>query len=542
MSKKIDINSFSDKVQQSLVWTLQGFRESCIIPTQSNVEIFLSEKIKDLDPLLEGIDGDLSNIFDVQLEGVTEKIRNTAYYNEIFCAEFNYVRNLYSDKPTNASPLSDYHVMENEIGQLALQNTISNHKRRLGQLLHAHLQLFLLDKNILDNSAYEKRSIFIQKAQEILTVIETSINGILIDYEQQRGSIDRVDLFSSGSSVFKLLSYMKTIVSLEDLLSEHSSLNASIIAFSKYVYKQALSELLSYVDLIKIQTILLTVMESPAYTSHDKEIAANLLVVFRRILRDCRIVKLIFDSNLDRIPLNTYAHATTKLEIFFVLPNLDQYCLRIDFPHDNYQYIHYNLHEPKMDSDRSTGFPLSYENRNKLIALCGSESAYSELFYNFNNYCWFKNDFLRKVQNTCGSKSAELEQLFLAQSHYRLINDEDSSSGISPQRTLSFLQDLYEWIVEMNLYSYRQESTRRIEIGEIFNTNYANLFCMQMSEIVFSQLLSKPEATSEELEALRNSLIKTIETNSTVRGWFQDIQHLSIVDIINICMNHLDSH
>lgn len=80
MPEKIDISNFGDKVQQSLIWILQGFRESCIKPNQQNVEIFLSEKIKDLDPLLEGIDGDLGNIFDIQLEGVTEQIRNTAYY------------------------------------------------------------------------------------------------------------------------------------------------------------------------------------------------------------------------------------------------------------------------------------------------------------------------------------------------------------------------------------------------------------------------------------------------------------------------------
>ncbi|NCC01839.1 MAG: amino acid ABC transporter permease [Clostridia bacterium] len=38
--------------------------------------------------------------------------------------------------------------------------------------------------------------------------------------------------------------------------------------------------------------------------------------------------------------------STTKLEIFFSQSNGDRYLLRVDFPHDDVNFIHFNLYEP----------------------------------------------------------------------------------------------------------------------------------------------------------------------------------------------------
>lgn len=93
---------------------------------------------------------------------------------------------------------------------------------------------------------------------------------------------------------------------------------------------------------------------SPFYNEINKRIAEWFLCCFKDTLANSRIEEIYMEPNTFFSEEERGPRSTTKLEIFFSQSNGDRYLLRVDFPHDDVNFIHFNLYEPFTDA----AFPI----------------------------------------------------------------------------------------------------------------------------------------------------------------------------------------
>lgn len=179
---------------------------------------------------------------------------------------------------------------------------------------------------------------------------------------------------------------------------------------------------------IKLQAVLLFLMNAPFYPEITHKIAQQITFFFKDFLLDARIYKIVVDNAHLAGIQTSGVKKTTCLKIFFSLTNTDRYCLRVDFPHDDKNYIHYNLHEPY----RETGVPISIAAYHSITLKYGD---LSDLFFEYSNQCWFRYDFLDKLNHhncsACPEMYDDLCHLFEEQSHYHVFVNEYSNTEMT---------------------------------------------------------------------------------------------------------------
>lgn len=147
---------------------------------------------------------------------------------------------------------------------------------------------------------------------------------------------------------------------------------------------------------IQIQSVLLLLEHSDFYKLHVQKIAKEILILFKDLLVDTRIKKIIIDNALLKGVHRLGIKKTTCIKIFFALGNMDRYCLRIDFPHDDKTYMHYNLHEP----NRETALPIDQKQYQEIVDKYGKQD---DLFFYFSKRYWFRYDFINKLSSKYSS-------------------------------------------------------------------------------------------------------------------------------------------
>lgn len=188
---------------------------------------------------------------------------------------------------------------------------------------------------------------------------------------------------------------------------------------------------LAYCTYLKLLVILMCIKESPYYSDSTKSIAAHLLSQLMSVFANCRIEKLYLECNISHNEAEAAPRSTTKLEFFFVQSNGDRYCLRIDFPHNDIEYVHFNFHEPGR-ANGNTSHPISQEVY-KSLEDAGLNDL-SDYFYHNGNYYWFKSDYLRVVESSVeeGSESERaLKDVFEENGHVQILPDGTSQDDIN---------------------------------------------------------------------------------------------------------------
>lgn len=193
---------------------------------------------------------------------------------------------------------------------------------------------------------------------------------------------------------------------------------------------------------MQVQAVLLLLNCSDLYSKSTQEIAKTLIMSFKELLADVRIEKMEIDTAIASGIMREGVKTTTGIKIFFALENFDRYCLRIDFPHDGEEFLHYNLHEP----GRKNALPLNTAQYN---SLAGKYKHLDELFFHFNNLYWFRSNFISKLERMAPEKDSseyenylylrkELLDLFHKQGHYRMFgNDKNDGTGDDMKNDIS---------------------------------------------------------------------------------------------------------
>ena len=215
-------------------------------------------------------------------------------------------------------------------------------------------------------------------------------------------------------------------------------------------------------------------------------------------------------------------HATTKFEIFFVQSNNDRYCLRLDFPHDDIDYVHFNLHEPF----RETAFPISNEVYADLAKAIPSMYSY---FYKCGNSYWFRNDFERLIAGAHFEQEDSMEILravYERQKHYRFLKSKYSSDQVK-----NFLNVIFTAASSIGMSRSRYQKPKEVDWKErllaITLREKIRVFNYAADELALQQLMDavRPEDKNQMLEA-KCSLIWTLR-NECGTASIEDLIELS---------------
>lgn len=297
-----------------------------------------------------------------------------------------------------------------------------------------------------------------------------------------------------------------------------------IIFGSSYrrVAKYDLELLGAHLEYLLLVAILMCLSESPYFSADVKSIAHEMLLCFKDLFSDSRIEYLFMEPNVFFSEQEQGIHATTKFEIFFVQSNNDRYCLRLDFPHDDIDYVHFNLHEPF----RETAFPISNEVYADLAKAIPSMYSY---FYKCGNSYWFRNDFERLIAGAHFEQEDSMEILravYERQKHYRFLKSKYSSDQVK-----NFLNVIFTAASSIGMSRSRYQKPKEVDWKErllaITLREKIRVFNYAADELALQQLMDavRPEDKNQMLEA-KCSLIWTLR-NECGTASIEDLIELS---------------
>ena len=282
---------------------------------------------------------------------------------------------------------------------------------------------------------------------------------------------------------------------------------------------------------MQIQATLLLLEHSDFYKSHVQEIAREIILLFKDLLVDTRIKKVIIDNALLKGVHRLGIKKTTCIKIFFALGNMDRYCLRIDFPHDDKTFMHYNLHEP----NRETAMPIDQKQYQQIVDKYGEQK---DLFFYFSKRYWFRYDFMNKLTSKYSSEDnsairSELVCLFEKQAHLHTFKNNYSNQEITDfivafSTAMSHMQNSS---LEYGMTDSEdiQEELKKIKLRDIL-LNAIELF----QRITIEEKLFNKDYFDLKEELRKNylhSISDFYRENAMPAGTLEELQELDIKDI-----------
>lgn len=555
----LDLRDYDGNFLKSVVWLFQAFPETLLVLDQTCIESYICNRIRNCEAILEEIDCDLSMLGLLCIEGSAKQYERTAYYDELIkkhiTSESGYFKNITCNPNDDVAEQQDDEQVMECVRIYAAKRAERDQKDRWGPLLRVHILLNSMDgvlKTCIDNATMDES---IAGMHESLILINWSISEVFqkaaIQLEEY---LDFSGCYQPNTYVYDIIKEMKNQRVIERTLVEANAPVGDIMQFSKRRCLLQCDGICSCIDFIKVQTVLLTIYESPIYDEEIRSIAKTLLYIFKDMLHDCRILQVVFDPNISEFIQETNrTRMTTKFEMFFQLPNEDIYCLRIDFPHHGHKNVHYNLHEPVAGGDRATGMPLKVEEKRRLIQLCGSQEAYSSLFFDYNRFCWFRNDFLNKLNDvfppTDDTKN-ELQKLFSEQCHGRMNVEEtlqvDETYDTKPSHVVAFLNSFFEGMAFIEPNNCIVKRTRNIDIGERFElyklrSFLDNFLYLLLTEYEFAVLDGN---SVDDIILKYKAQLQAYLQHLTYYGHLfsgQQIDDMSLLQIVDACITMITS-
>ena len=311
-----------------------------------------------------------------------------------------------------------------------------------------------------------------------------------------------------------------------------------IIYGSSYrrVEKYDLELMGAHLEYLLLVAILMCLLESPYFSPDVKSIAYEMLLCFKDLFSDSRIEYLFMEPNVFFSEQEQGIHATTKFEIFFVQSNNNRYCLRLDFPHDDIDYIHFNLHEPF----RETAFPISNEEYADLAKAIPNMYSY---FYKCGNSYWFRNNFEKLIAETHFEQEDAMEILravYERQKHHRFLKSKYSFDQVK-----SFLNVIFTAASSMGMSRSRYKKPKEVDWKErllaITLREKIRVFNYAADGLALQQLMNtvRPEDKKQMFEA-RCGLIWTLQNECNTAS-IEDLLELSDECLLNLAEAEIKS-
>ena len=468
----IRLNRFEDIFIKSIVYFLQFFEDSSLKADQKCVEDYIFERIDSDGKLMDAIHYNLDCLYNI---GVLGKVR--------------------PDR-------KNINTMENK-----------------GNLIGVHIALDKIERDMKQLAMSENR---IQSMDLIFwdcILVNSRISSILINYVFESGDdLDYDAHFMPNLMIQEYALTLKQRAALKESIREYYGEDERIKWCETLLYRMDARTLEMGIDFMKVQTVLLTIAESPFYGKQVRKIARDILAVFKEVLVNCRVFKVIMEPDMELRESGSGFKDSTKMEIFFMLENDDRFCLRLDFPHKGVDYIHYNLHEP----GNTTGLPLGSESIRKFIGICGSLDNFKKLFFVYESQCWFRWNFLEKLYDVFekGSEQlTELEKVFRKQCHCKIIGEDIEVADVR-----KFMKCFAEGLNYMNMSQYFSGKTNHVNIDDILNR-------MKIESIVYEALtiyytvgferLMYGKPYDDIVKKLRERVFEAVKKFSDSRTWIR---------------------
>lgn len=500
----VSLENFQDNYEKTLVWLLRYFEDSTLVANQPSVSDFIIDKIGNSEYLMEALDWDLEQLLCLNIE-------------------------------------------ENEAGREGLYWNLNK-----GHLLKAHIVLNKIRKDLEAVISSSNRIETLDVVCGDCILVNTSISSVLMNYIfDVSEQLDFSEHFMPNLMIQEYSSVMKKKAFLKSEAEEYP-INSEALDWCERVQLELDKSFLEAgIDFMKVQTTLLTLVESPLYSNSVREIAKSIALLFKEMLVNSRILKIIIEPNFINNEFEVGFKKSTKLEIFFSLENGDRFCLRLDFPHEGVSYIHYNLHEPL----HATGLPIKYEEIGPVAGLCATLENFEKLFFVYDNLCWFRWNFIKKLHEVFGDKSeqtSELERIFNEQCHYRIVGPE-----IGEAQVKEFLESFITGLNHMDMANCIYERTgqiniddmlAKIRIRELLHEWVLAYYYLLMKEALqkgaqFQQEACEAGSLWQEMERLKQIMVKGIRNNldaNEIEGMFGvNLERESFTDIVDAVMAYV---
>lgn len=379
---------------------------------------------------------------------------------------------LYSLSPKTIKEIKEryesFDLREEQLEGIINSEAAAVFDRKEGYILTVFMYLFLMHKNLEATDFYDTPRL--QELFGYISGVNTCVSSLLMDYDfDTYGNLNFEDFYMPH---VRLLKYVDSINRTQTFIRKAKIKG---IKSENLIKDYDLKFLGTSYAFMEIQAILLLMEIGTPYSQIIHKIARQILIVFKDLLVNARIEKIMIDPAIAAKAKRSGFKKTTGIKIFFALENMDNYCLRIDFPHKGEEYFHYNLHEP----GRTTALPLKpFEYR----ALVKKYGLLPELFFEFEGKFWFRNNFIKKLQSKYGDEKhrelrADLEKLFHEKAHYQMFN-----GSIERSEMECFIVEFGTALSHMNFGEFLYEDTGQNDIDEEMRK-------MKLQEIVFDIMM-----------------------------------------------------
>lgn len=464
---------------------------------------------------------------------------NAASMKEFLCEFIENGEYIDTNIRSNYKLLSTWSLWKNSFpeGYPFIQNSYSSQKAEY--LLSIFMLLFIFKKNLAQKDFYNIDNLY--EMQIISSSANIFISSLIMDYDfEDHGSLDFTCKYIPNLMVSEYIGniYKSEVKQkfFEDTISDMDiSFNDNLIDLCQQLDKEIITTGIAF---MQIQTILLLMESSSFYPRHIRKISKDILLLFKDLLANSRIQKIEIDSAISAGVLRKGIRKTTGIKIFFALENNDCYCLRIDFPHDGEEFLHYNLNDPGCE----TALPLNVYQYNELIK---KYSAVDSLFFHMDNLYWFRNNFIQKLENMSPSKDSndyekylifynEMLKLFQKQSHYKMFAHDISK------------ENMIDFIVEFgSALSYMSVSSTSFSDTEVENISL-ELQKLKLRDILFDSLMfyrywitkeqffnhSYDELKQELKSRLLDVLFTKFNSSFSSLGSYEDYNALELMDLL----------
>ena len=375
------------------------------------------------------------------------------------------------------------------------------------------LNMLFYTKRLVNEFEQDDYEESIQSMIEGFIFMNSLFSSILMEYVFQRGeSLDFGVNYMPSNEIISYLNVMEKDYTIRKLYSSKLSNR-----YYKNLLKYDKQVIAKHLDFINILVILLVIIEAPFYTENIKTISKSLLELLTNILVDCRVCKVIVEPNMFGSEYESGSHVTTKMEIFFLMSNQDRYCLRIDFPHDQYAYIHFNIHEPGKKA--GTGLPIFLDEYDTLQSVCSKDI--SLLFYEYGKQFWFRSDFESKLHEIFPEKSEEYSVIikkYKEKCHVRLSEDDVKKEDMK-DILLAFVEGMHVMKIDNCLYEKTKTVDIEFELQKIRMNSIVQEMFMLLDEI---ECKNNIYGTDVEIEDFKLKVLERFQSNFD----YLEISHL----------------
>lgn len=302
---------------------------------------------------------------------------------------------------------------------------------------------------------YSEGDLFLAKKMDMLPMIHMGISSYLIEYNQINRQFNWNKHYNVVPDMQYIIKNQRKYQCCKDYLVQN---NPAILSIGDCF----LSDILLLIDLYRVKqqctlekfmVSLLFIMKSPEYDEWMQQYAYTIISILNDIMFCGEIHRLYLQDgyyNTMSDSEKTSIDATTRMSVIFSASNDDIYILRVDLPHKGENSFHINMEEVVGEAILPTGYPMTYEEFNKLKPEC-NKKIFDDLFFVLDGRIWFRSKFgtILKHENITSGLRDGFKELFHQQAHISIMIKEQEKNICEGQ--IAFVDEVKRYLKRLSV-------------------------------------------------------------------------------------------